>query len=450
MASPGYANAFPRKHFFMEMFTRDISFEDCILDLIDNSIDSLVREQDIDPARDILSFEKRSKSPATTSKRVTVQLDQKEIVVEDNCGGIPHGFVEDELFTFGHSPEFRSKQQLGIYGIGLKRAIFKIAEHFEMQSTALDGSLRAELDIQKWAEKDEDIKDWRIPVEFGKPAKSERQTGTVIRFAPLRSEVKMRLRDGALLGRLTQSIAQTYSLFLEQYVRVELNDVPVSPESIPLGTANDIKPGQADFSKGEVKVRIMCGLAARNPFWTSERAGWYVLCNGRVVVAADKTDLTGWNVGLPGFHSKYKGFVGVVIFRSKDPLSLPWTTTKRGLNRESPIYQDVKREMILLARPIITFLNNMYRSDSMAEEPEEREIAGKVIQADLVKLASQRPAIFKVETASARPKTTSRIQYDASISDLDRIRRVLMKPKWSANKIGRYTFEHFLKQECPE
>ena len=36
------ANALPRKRFFVEMFTRDISLMDCILDLIDNSIDDVV------------------------------------------------------------------------------------------------------------------------------------------------------------------------------------------------------------------------------------------------------------------------------------------------------------------------------------------------------------------------------------------------------------------------
>jgi hypothetical protein len=31
------ASAFPRKRFFLDMFTRDIFLDDCILDLIDNS-----------------------------------------------------------------------------------------------------------------------------------------------------------------------------------------------------------------------------------------------------------------------------------------------------------------------------------------------------------------------------------------------------------------------------
>jgi hypothetical protein len=321
-----------------------------------------------------------------------------------------------------------------------------------MESRSVRGGFRAFLDIEQWAEKDETKDDWKVPIEYIPAAKSEREAGTQIRFSPLREEVKMRLRDGALMGKLTHAIAQTYSLFLEDYVHVFINDQVIEPDEIPIGAANDIKPGQADFTKGEVKVRIICGLAARRPQWTHERAGWYILCNGRVVVAADKTELTGWGEpGLPSFHSKYKGFVGVVIFRSRDPLALPWTTTKRGLNRESPVYHDAKREMVFLARPIISFLNSMYPSDLVAEEPQEREIAGRVAQADLRQLAAQPAAPFVITTPStAEVKTTKKIQYEAPVKDIERVKRAIRKPKWSANKVGKYTFQHFVRTECPE
>ena len=42
------ANAYPKKKFFVDMFTRDISLEDCLLDLIDNSIDGLIRSKQLD------------------------------------------------------------------------------------------------------------------------------------------------------------------------------------------------------------------------------------------------------------------------------------------------------------------------------------------------------------------------------------------------------------------
>ena len=42
-----FAQAWPTKRFFLEMFVRDISLEDAILDLVDNSIDSLARTKNI-------------------------------------------------------------------------------------------------------------------------------------------------------------------------------------------------------------------------------------------------------------------------------------------------------------------------------------------------------------------------------------------------------------------
>lgn len=39
VAGKAKATAFPTKAFFVRMITRDISLEDCILDLIDNSVD---------------------------------------------------------------------------------------------------------------------------------------------------------------------------------------------------------------------------------------------------------------------------------------------------------------------------------------------------------------------------------------------------------------------------
>lgn len=48
------ADARPTKELFLEMFVRDLSLEDCILDLVDNSIDSLIRIRDIDVSEALL------------------------------------------------------------------------------------------------------------------------------------------------------------------------------------------------------------------------------------------------------------------------------------------------------------------------------------------------------------------------------------------------------------
>ncbi len=443
------ANAFPRKRFFMEMFTRDISLEDCILDLIDNSIDSLVRYKDIDPARDILRERTGPRQRKPDLPKVELTLDNKTININDTCGGIPLDQVLTETFTFGHDANAQLGQ-LGAYGIGLKRAIFKIGEEFEITSHTEGGGFHADLNVEKWAERDQTMDDWKIPVTFLKNGTARRRQGTEIVFSNLRDEVRMRMRDGAFEGRLSNAIAQTYALFLEDSVRVFLNGKAIEPIEIAIGQSPESKPGQVGFTRGDVKVRIFASLAARKDSeWERERAGWYVLCNGRVVLPANKTELTGWGEGMPQFHSKYNGFVGVVVFRSRDPLALPWTTTKRGLNVESPVYQAAKIEMAIVARPIISFLNGMYPQE-LNEETPERRIAERVVQTDIRQLASERPTPFEVKKPATPPKTTVKVQYDAELADIERIRKVLKKWKWSPNKIGRYTFKHFLKTECPE
>jgi hypothetical protein len=441
------AKAYPRKKFFYEMFTRDISLEDCILDLIDNSIDSLTRMRKLDLKESILS--RKLPKPAGDLPHVRVKLSENEISIVDNCGGIERQDAIEEVFCFGHSNG--TTGQLGVYGIGLKRAIFKLADNVEIKSQTTSGGFTASIDVKEWAERDEDLDDWRIPISFIAGATSSSHAGTSIKFTNLRGEVKMRLGDGALLGRMRAAIGQTYTLFLNREVRVSLDQQSVDPQPLPLGQSDQVNPAHLEFPDGPVTVTVIASLADRTDGeWRQERAGWYVLCNGRVVVTADKSDLTGWGAGLPGFHSKYSGFVGIALFQSDDLLSLPWTTTKRGLNRESPIYQRARKEMCVAAKPIISFLNKMYPSELVGAHA-EREIAETIGQADIRTIVRKQKEDFRVRPKElAQTSTTVRIQYDARIPEIAKIKKHLRKPTWSARQVGRFTFDHFLKTECPE
>jgi hypothetical protein len=42
--APDTINAFPRKSFFISLLTRDIELSSCVLDLIDNSIDGIIKK----------------------------------------------------------------------------------------------------------------------------------------------------------------------------------------------------------------------------------------------------------------------------------------------------------------------------------------------------------------------------------------------------------------------
>lgn len=449
-----FAKAYPRKHFFFEMFTRDISLEDCILDLIDNSIDGLVRKTGIDIPNAILdrSSEKKPKK-VTPLAKIVVSYSEKEFRIEDTCGGIDRNLAVEDIFNFGHA-EGEAGGVLGVYGIGLKRAIFKIGHHFRMESETEKEGFKVDLNVRKWAKEDKNLEDWRIPIEFTDGATSEPQAGTKIIITDLRSEVKMRMNDGTLASRLHTTISQTYGLFIDRYVEIELNGTRVEPFEIPIGGSDAVQSAHEEFKEGDVTVRIFASLAARNEKqeWVAERAGWYALCNGRVVVAADKTELTGWGVqGAQVWHmGKYRGFIGVAFFQSSNALALPWTTTKRGLNRESAVYQRARNAMRTVGKPVLTFLDNMYKPDS-SEESSARQIADTVKAVPLAELAKQSSSDFRITYRTpSYIKTTVRVQYEAEKSDIEKVRKKLKKPSLGANHVGLFTFNHYLKTECPE
>jgi Histidine kinase-, DNA gyrase B-, and HSP90-like ATPase len=452
-----FAKAYPRKQFFLEMFTRDISLEDCILDLIDNSIDGLIRSKSIDLLESLFTIEQPvfgqpvPHSPQHPLPQINVNYSNTKVEIDDTCGGIPLDHAENDVFCFGHTPGDLGGQ-LGVYGIGLKRAIFKIGDQFKLRSRTMYDGFDVQLDVRAWAKKDETLDDWRIPLSRSSAAGSSSRAGTRITITRLHEEVVMRLEDGQLERSLRQKVAQAYALFVNRYVRIALNGKAVEPAWIPVGASTEVTPGHQDVMIDGVSVRIIAGLAERDSSqeWSAERAGWYVFCNGRAILSADKSDVSGWGGGAPHFHSKYRGFVGLAIFLSKDPLSLPWTTTKRGINRESGVYQQARQRMVALMHPVLRFLDRMYPSDS-AEQAEQRRIANQVHSTDIRSIVAGPNTPFTVSTKSkAKKKTTVRVSIEVERHDVRRIASWARKPDLSATKAVQIALDHFLRTECPE
>jgi hypothetical protein len=69
------------------------------------------------------------------------------------------------------------------------------------------------------------------------------------------------------------------------------------------------------------------------------------VCNDRVVLPYDKTRQTGWGWGgVPSYHTQFIAITGFVIFDG-NPSDLPMTTTKRGVDANSPLYTTVRERM---------------------------------------------------------------------------------------------------------
>jgi hypothetical protein len=442
------ADASPEKRLFLEMFTRDLSLEDCILDLIDNSIDALIKTRNVDVSDALLPIKEngdRDEGSELSLGTITINYSSKFFEIVDTCGGISLKDALGEVFRFGHTPTAVTGQ-LGVYGIGLKRAIFKIGNDINIHSETISDGFIMHIDVPSWANESS----WGLPLQEAPAAASPASAGCTISIKSFSREVTERFGTPLFEKQLYDMIASTYPLFLGRYVNVSLNGHNVEPKRIPLASSSDVNIAKEVFINGGVSVTLYAGLAARNADgqWQGVDAGWYAACNGRLVVVADKTELTGWGAGSsPTYQPKYRGFVGVIFFYSKNPLLLPWTTMKRGINKESLVFQEARGRMATIARPIFRFLDNMYAVQETEREA-PRRIAEKIDPVDVRELTNIPQALF-VPKPEPVIEQSIRIQYFANVKEIERIRKRLRKSNWSGAQIGRFTFEHYLKNECP-
>jgi hypothetical protein len=438
-----YVNADPQKRFFIAMFTRDISLEDCVLDLIDNSIDALFRTKKMDRFDDIISLV-AVKKPKSNIPEIRISYDENSFIIEDNCGGITKSLAIKHVFNFGHIEEHQHMGKLGVYGIGLKRAIFKIGNLFSVSSNTKNDNFSIQQSISEWLKHDK----WRFEIKSNPTNKGNAEPGTRIEIRELYPAVVMRMRDGTFGSSLRNKISSTYLLFLEKKVRVKINNKTVEPYIFPIGNSALMQPSHFKEKYGKVYVHLFAGLAQRNQ-WRAEKAGWCIFCNGRMVAAFDKTNLSGWGTStIPAWHSKYRGFIGLAFFSSKDSLALPWTTTKQGINLESEIFPKVRNEMISLTQPIVKFCNNMYPGE-IKDEVEERNVANSIKTATLSDLIKKQTK-FEAKVAKATIRTTTKISYEVRNNDFDAVKKILGHSEWKPSKIGEYTFNYFKKRECIE
>ena len=203
------------------------------------------------------------------------------------------------------------------------------------------------------------------------------------------------------------------------------------------------------FTVGDVSCAITAGIGTPEGGKFRDRSsGWFVFCNGRTVISADKSPLTGWGgSGLPIFQPKHRPFVGTVFFVSKDAEQLPWTTTKAGINEDSAIWQEAKRHMATVARVVVTFLDSRYTDEGTeVASADLQEAAGPSVSVISAAVSEKRSF-----TPPPRPAPTNiRIQYSAKIDDVKRIEDYLGRPGMGGAEVGRHTFHYFLRNEVGE
>lgn len=433
------AAATPAKEFFIRMITKDISLEDCILDLIDNSVDG---------ARNAAG----APDASLDEYHVELTIREDEFVINDNCGGISLEDAQDYAFHFGRRKGVSHDIEgaIGIYGIGMKRAIFKIGKLITVRSSTGEASFVVNIDVDSWEQKDE----WEFDLEPGEPWPDG--PGTKIEINELNDGVGDEFGDEVFVDRLRAAISRDYSVFLQRGFSISVNDHPVEPMPFTLRRGGDFEPAKIRYTAGEndeITIEISAGMAGVPPDDPSaetritdvERYGWYVLCNDRVVLAGDKSKRTVWgHERFPAWHPQYNGFLGIASFHSDDPAKLPWTTTKRDIDQTHPVYRKAVDRMKALTRTFVEYTNARKGDLETARSLEEKTVA------EPVQTLAERPVMVVPKIVKAPRVQMATIQYRRPREEVRRVAAALGNRNMNYKDVGERTYEYFLEREVEE
>jgi len=352
------------KDLLIYMFVRDIPLIRAIIDLVDNSIDGATRLQNHNNYEEFW---------------IKISANKDYFEIQDNCGGITVKEAEEYAFKFGRTNDVAiTPKSLGSFGIGMKRAFFKLGQKFTVESTTYSTKFVVSEDVEEWKKKDEWTFDFLEFQEGGDYKSSE--IGTRILIENLHESVSEELGLENFISQLKQELQIVYLFKLKKGLHISINNEELSPTYLTFRTSNNIKVAKIEkeykhFGSREIDTPVRVSLYAGVSDKSLNEGGWYVFCNERMLFKADQTEITGWGTknGFPKYHADFAFFRGYAFFESDDPAYLPWTTTKTGIDYDSPIYKSIKQEIYHITTPIITFMRKMADEKSRVERGEISE-----------------------------------------------------------------------------
>ncbi|GAA3680312.1 histidine kinase/DNA gyrase B/HSP90-like ATPase [Yimella lutea] len=465
-ASDTTVDAGAEKRFFIEMLTKDIELLPAIVDLVDNSVDGA---RGLHPDGDL------------SGQWVKIEFGDDSFTISDNSGGISVDVARHYAFRFGRSKDFTGvKRSVGQFGVGMKRAIFKIGRAFAVQSahrgeaSADDGSrFSLNVDVEQWAVQQE----WTFQferVEEGVALATDEEAGTVISVTKLHPSVQDDLKDPAIVQALRTELRVRHQESIQSGLQLHLNsDKPLVASRPSLQASDVIQPVFKEFqvpgaNGGTVDVKLYAGTVAPRKrdkdsdpedegqaenFQDPGDAGWYLFCNDRLLLVADRTSLTGWGNPAAAYHPQYRSFRGFVYLSADDAGLLPWNTTKTAVDRDSPVFRAVQSEMKTVLVAVQAVINRAKQVRARLEDEEPKpDILVALDETPDKPITSLTASSSMVTPPSppAKPKApptpkVQRIQYVVDPDKFEEVAEALGAS--SGSEVGRLTFDYFYEQE---
>jgi hypothetical protein len=433
--------ATPTKEFFISMLIKDITLVDAIGDLIDNSVDGANRH---------------SKDDDLSKFHINISVNKNKFEIKDNCGGIDINIARNYAFRFGRPTEYKMEMNsIGQFGIGMKRAFFKIGTKIEITSTTLSTEFNTTIDTKIW-QKD---KKWDFEfTSFRENIKNipTEKVGTTISISDLSDELKEK-ELSKFVKELNLEIAKEHLYSINKGLTIKINGYALKSPSLTLISDKEFKPAYWHHKwDGGLIVDILCGISEDD----GEKGGWYIFCNERLITGPNTTALTGWTGrgegGVALYHDQFYRFRGYAFFNSKDPSELPWNTTKTGIDKDTAKYKYVKEQMILMMRPVMSLMNQLKKEKEKDTPESERLLNIKVKKAhiksifDVLKNRKRLSGSFSYPNIKMKKEKSGvgTIRYTKPYPQIDEVKKKLRVSR--LEEVGKSTFEYYYKNEIGE
>jgi hypothetical protein len=454
----------PAKNFFVNMLTRDIELHDAVLDLLDNCVDGVWRT---------LSDKNKAKAKGCLAGFwADIHFSPQKFTIEDNCGGIPWEIAKKYAFKMGKPEAFEKPEgTIGLVGIGMKRAMFKLGRECLVHSHHRKDSFMVSVP-QEWF--DENNLDWDFPAEREDPISDN--YGTIIEITHLIGSVATAFEQGSSFRlAFPDRIGESYSYLIDMGFKISVNGVAVTRKPLRIFFEDPkhkpkwgglIQPYVFSGKFGSVDVFFAIGYRSalrtqeemdedREGAFAAKNAGWTVVCNDRVVLSNDQSILTGWGFGgVPGFHTQFSCIAGIVEFSSENTFDLPLTTTKRGIDSGKELYTIIRSRMQEATKYFTRHTNRWKRREEELKEHFRRlekddqgydlvglkEMVRKITLSPSANMAGFR--IFKPSLPlKVKESTSRRITFVKPISEITAVSQYLFDEERDPSDVGQACFE---------
>lgn len=435
-------NASPTKEFFVSMLVKDIMTKQAIIELIDNSIDGA---RALYPKHEYVGV------------GVEVSFSKDKFEIFDNCGGIPVSVAADVAFRFGRPSEADPKngETTGIFGIGMKRALFKLGKKIKIESKTRDSEFAVTIDVLNWLTRPE----WDFSFDYVKEDQNNQlsETGTKIVVEDLYPEISGEIGDSDFEDELCTHVERRIGLDISNGISIKINGRSLKGNNIKVISTEKFIPIKETYTDSTgVNVDIIAGLSPKEGGkYIPENAGWYIYCNGRLIVAADKSSLTTWRDmenknNDVAFHNTYAPFRGIVMFSSNNPALLPWNTTKTGIDVTSLVFLRAREKMLEIFKIVRSFFDEIA---AYAKENEDDGVESSIanmnsteVTSSSVKSSMNSNRSMSIKAIEINPNPNVRISYQKPKSEVETLKRSLGVKNNS--EVGQKTFEYYMDAEC--